>query len=323
MRWNKWVWSGIAAVVLPWACHAQAVAVGAGYSLPAPIDVAPGQVITLFVQVPGKTASDAVTASAPLPTTLGGFSVLLRQSYPSAPQSVPIASVADYQSCSPLAPTQCDVVSMVTVQIPFSLTPNIAHSTVPVNFARVDISFQGNTTATLLLNPLTDRIHVVNGCDVILSSSAGCSPMVNHGDGKPVTLLNPAQVGENLTISAVGLGVADQDVATGAASPDPAVPVSNVILSLDPRTNIPPVLPDPSTASPASAQLVPGAVGIYQLSFTVPTLPAGTPACGGSIHSNLTVSVGRAASYDGVAICVSPATPDNTNPSRRRAIVVK
>jgi len=118
------------------------------------------------------------------------------------------------------------------------------------------------------------------------------------------------------------LGVPDQDVATGAASPQPAVTVSDVLLTIDARPNQSPGKPyDNAAATTASANsvvLLPGAVGIYQLSFTVPALPAGAPACGNSVRSNLTVSVGRATSYDGVAICVDPGSGQKPpDPTRR------
>ena len=213
---------GIAAAVLPFVCHAQAVALGAEYSFPAPTDVAPGQVITLYVKVPGKVVADPVTAQPPLPVIFAGFSVMLRQSFPSDPQSVPILAVADYQSCSALAPTQCDVVSMVTVQIPFQLTPNIPRARIPANFARLDITYKGNAATSLLLNPVTDRIHIVNGCDVIANvPEVSCVPLVTHPDGSAVTLMKPAQAGETLSVSLVGMGQPDQTVATGAASPQP------------------------------------------------------------------------------------------------------
>jgi uncharacterized protein (TIGR03437 family) len=309
MRARSCGWVGIAAVVVPLACHAQAVAIGAGYAAPRPIDVAPGQVITLFVRIPGKTVSDPVTAQPPLPMMFAGFSVLLRQSFPSDPMSVPIQAVADSQSCSALVPTQCDVVSMVTVQIPFQLTPNIPRARLPQNFARLDINYSGNTATSLILNPVTDRIHVVNTCDVLVNSPQDtCVSQVAHPDGTVVSLEQPARVGETLTMSLVGLGQPDQTVATGAASPQPAVPVSDVLMSFDPRANASPGMPVPESALMAGAQLLPGAVGIYQVTFTVPALPNGTPACGDSIQSNLAVSVGRVTSYGGVAICVDPAS---------------
>src|SRR5262245_22103871 len=91
----------------------------AGYFAPRPINVAPGQVIALFVLLPNKPAANRVTATAPLPTTLGGFTIALRQSLVSDPIAVPIQTVADGTTCSVVAPTQCDSFSMVTVQVPF------------------------------------------------------------------------------------------------------------------------------------------------------------------------------------------------------------
>src|SRR5215471_14360181 len=54
-------------VLLAWMaafgpCKAQTVVIGAGYAPPAAIDVAPGQLITIFARVPGKTPADPVVA---------------------------------------------------------------------------------------------------------------------------------------------------------------------------------------------------------------------------------------------------------------------
>src|SRR4051794_13918259 len=114
-------WIAIAATVF--CCDAQTVVIGAGYTAPSATDAAPGQLITIFARVPGKTPADPVVAKAPLPGTLAGFTVLLRQTFPSDPQQVPILSVVDSQSCSIVAPLTCDTVSMITVQAPFELTP--------------------------------------------------------------------------------------------------------------------------------------------------------------------------------------------------------
>jgi hypothetical protein len=71
--------------------------------------------------------------------------------------------------------------------------------------------------------------------------------------------------------------------------------------------NASPAMLFPSSSLPANtAQLQAGSVGIYQITFTVPSLPAGTPACGSTVQSNLTIDIGRTASYDGVGICVDP-----------------
>jgi uncharacterized protein (TIGR03437 family) len=297
--------------------HAQTVVIGAGYTAPGAIDVAPGQVITIFARIPGKTPSDPVAAKAPLPAGLAGFSVLLRQTFPSDPTTVPVASVSDYQSCSTVAPLVCDTVSMITVQVPFELTPNaprttMPQTTAPQNFARLEISYNGAQTNALIVNPVPDKIHVLNSCDAAATmagaAATSCLPLVKRPDGSLVSADNPAQPGEVLTVSLVGLGPTPVSVATGAAAPSLPPAVDGVTLGLDTRVNVSPAMPDPAAAVPAqSAQLQSGTVGIYQVTFTVPALSGGASLCSGTVRSNLTVNITRAASYDGVGICVAPA----------------
>src|ERR1700759_1494065 len=100
----------VIAILLPVALPAQTFPISAGYSTPHPIDVSPGQVITIFAKIPGKQPAAGISANAPLPNTLGGFTVLLRQTFID-PIDIPILSVSDTQSCSNLAPPQCDVIS--------------------------------------------------------------------------------------------------------------------------------------------------------------------------------------------------------------------
>ena len=306
--------------VSPRLCHAQAVVTGAGYAAPVPTNAAPGQVITLFVRVPGKTPANPVTAKPPLPAALAGFTVLLRQTFPSTPVAVPILSAVDSQSCSNVTPMVCETVSMVTVEVPFELTPNavtVPKTTAPENFARLELSYNGAAADSLVLNPVVDSIHILNTCDAAagLSQPAACLPEVARPDGSLVSSANPALPGEMLTISAVGLGpVATSSVVipvtTGAATPQPAPSVDGVLVDFDTRVNATPAMLLPSSSLPAnSAQLQAGSVGIYQITFTVPAMPAGTPACGSTVQSNLTIDIGRTASYDGVGICVDPPAP--------------
>ena len=314
-------WIAVGAVLCTRLCHAQAVVTGAGYATPSPTNAAPGQVITLFVRVPGKTPAGPVTASPPLPTALAGFTVLLRQTFPSGPVPVPILSALDSQSCSILLPAACNTVSMITVQVPFELTANAPLTTVPQisvpeNFARLEIAYNGTPADTLVLNPVLDRIHVLNTCDPAAGAStqpAGCLPEVAHADGSLVSIGNPALPGEVLTVSVVGLGsVAGglTPVATGTAAPQPGPAVDHVLVDFDIRANASPAMLLPSSSLPANtAQLQAGSVGIYQVMVTVPSLPPGTPPCNGTVQTNLTIDVGRTASYDGVGICVDPPVP--------------
>jgi uncharacterized protein (TIGR03437 family) len=316
----------LVALVCALSCHAQTVVTGAGYSSPSPIAVAPGQVITIFAHVPDKTPAAPVVADAPLPLTLGGFSVLLRQTFPSDPTPVPILSVGDSQSCSLVAPLVCDTVSMITVEVPFELTANAPRTTIPQttgpqNFARLEISYNGSPTNSLVLNPLPDSIHILNACDVAATANASpgiaCLPLVARPDGSLVSSGNPAMAGELLTISVVGMGLADTPVATGTAAPQQAPSVDGVLVALDMRVNGAAGMPPAESSSPASAQLQPGAVGIYTVTVTVPS--SSTPACSSSVRSNLTINITRNASYDGVGICVVPSPASQT--SRGRLVV--
>src|SRR5690349_20022168 len=115
-----------AALLFPLAGWAQTALVGAGYTTPQPLDACPGQLITIFATVTGKVPADPLTANPPLPTSLGGFTVLLRQTFID-PIPIPILSVSDTQSCSNVLPPQCSTFSQITVQIPYELMPNIPH----------------------------------------------------------------------------------------------------------------------------------------------------------------------------------------------------
>jgi uncharacterized protein (TIGR03437 family) len=296
-------------VLFPSAVRGQTRVIGAGYSTPQPINVSPGQVITIFASVAGKQQSQPVMASPPLPSALGGFSVLLRQTF-SDPLTIPILSVSDTQSCSSVLPMQCDTVSQITVQIPYELMPNIPHVSLPQNFARLEINYNDSQTSSLFLNPVPDSIHVLNSCDVAsgLVQTSGCAPIVTHGNGSLVTSGNPAVAGEIVTMSLVGMGQPDGMVTTGMAASEITPTLDGVTIGYDARVNVSPSMLIPASASPeAGAQLRPGAVGVYDVPFLVPALPAGVAACSGAVHSNLTVNIGRTTSSDGVGICVVPA----------------
>jgi len=296
------------ALLFSLAGRAQTTVIGAGYTTPQPLDASPGQLITIFAMVNGKQPADPLTASPPLPTSLGGFSVLLRQTFID-PIQIPILSVSDTQSCSSVTPPLCTTVSQITVQIPYELMPNIPHVSLPVNFARLDVSYQSNPTSSLNLNPIPDSIHLLSSCDVASgpNPSGTCLPIVEHGDGSLVSAANPAQAGETLTLSLVGMGQPPGTVTTGAAAPAVTPALDGVEISYDARVNASPAALVPTSAFPLNtAQLQPGAVGIYNVTFLVPALPPGVPACDSNVRSNLTVNIKRITSFAGVGICVVP-----------------
>src|SRR5689334_1606226 len=97
--------------------------VGAGYHTFAPISVAPGQVITVFVTGIGNITQKYSAGTLPLPTTLGGISATLNEG---AITAAPILAVFPFSAClNNIAPQPCGTITAVTLQIPFELQPNI------------------------------------------------------------------------------------------------------------------------------------------------------------------------------------------------------
>jgi uncharacterized protein (TIGR03437 family) len=274
-----------------------------GYSNPKPVPVAPGQVITLFARTHTILAQPIVADGATLPVNLGGFSVSLVQTYSHNPIPVPIFSVAPVESCAAVVPTVCTNSTAITVQIPFELVPNAERSRLPANFATLTISDNNAPGEPIALNAVSDRIHILNSCDISLSSQPGaCSPVFLHADGSIVSSASPATAGESITLQAYGLGYADSRVATGVPSPSPAPNVPDLAIDFRFGTDAAVTRPG-SNASTLSAQLVPGSIGLYQLTFPAPALPAGTPACS-AVTNNLTVLIARGVSFDGASLCL-------------------
>ncbi|HXJ43933.1 MAG TPA: hypothetical protein VNH18_31900, partial [Bryobacteraceae bacterium] len=141
--------------------------VGAGYHAFAPVPVAPGQVVTVFVTGIGNVTQKYSAGSLPLPATLGGISATLTESGPIA---VPILAVFPFSACrNNIAPQPCGTITAVTLQIPFELQPNIPGRLAPPSLAFLTISDQVGHSASMELNPVLDQIHVVGSVDTILA----------------------------------------------------------------------------------------------------------------------------------------------------------
>src|SRR5690242_7129962 len=98
--------------------------VGAGYHTFAPVSVAPGQVITVFVTGIGNVTQKYSAGSLPLPTTLGGISASLDELGVTI-TAAPILAVFPFSAClNNVAPQPCGTIIAVTLQIPFELQPN-------------------------------------------------------------------------------------------------------------------------------------------------------------------------------------------------------
>jgi len=290
---------------------------GMGYLYPEPVVVAPGQLITVFVQ-------------GNLQDNIG---VTLRQA---SDVAAPILAVRPAGDCNTRLSAPCAPMTAITVQIPFEielpcLACGILYSGSP---PELFVTANGAAGTPFPLSPQTDRVHILTACDTVVPDGSGsassnglpCSPLVTHADGSPVAAWNPARGGEEIVAYAVGLGPTTPAVPTGQAAAT-ATPTSETLaLDFDFRPDalatlpfpqlfiisarpflFPQAAPDGQPPAPLFSGLVQGYVGLYQINFVVPQPPLGVRACSGAVQSNLTVSVGGLNSFDGAGICVAPS----------------
>jgi uncharacterized protein (TIGR03437 family) len=289
----------------------QNLPMGAGYSSPsAVVRGAPGQVITLFVRnIQTRLTEPVVASSLPLPTNLRGVSVTMNQTANPQTVAVPLFAIFQIDSCQGLTSEAC-IITGITVQIPFELVAPIPGA-VPAtqNVATLVVSEDGTPGDPLVLVPLVNQIHVVDLCDTTSFSpnSLPCpAPAVTHGDGSVVTGSNPARGGETLVLYSFGLGRTNPPTGSGMPTPSPP-PIAAGSLNLDFSVNAPPRFPvGDQLEQPLFIGLTPGLVGLYQVNFKLPPVPPEISSCGGSILSNLTITLVGSTSFDGARLCVVP-----------------
>jgi uncharacterized protein (TIGR03437 family) len=310
----KIVWSS--AVCLTWAAmalHGQganpSTVVGAGYLVPGPIALAPGQVVTVFAIGVGSTLTQPVFAgTGKLPTSLAGISVTIMQE---TNLPAPILVVSPGPRCP-----NCPVLTAITIQVPYELyqppggLDNIVQS---VNLFVTENGVAGNW---IIVIPQSDQIHILTTCDTVfggwVSANGRCSWEVTHADGTLVSNANPATAGEQLVAYAVGLGATNPAVATGQPATQPTATAATFRLGFDFQADtVPSAPPFSAAATPLFTCLTPGYPGLYQINFAVPPVPAGVPPCSPGqgpapslVSTNLTVNIGGSSSFDGVEICV-------------------
>jgi uncharacterized protein (TIGR03437 family) len=312
----------LGAVFLPGAFGQGAAAnniTGMGYLYPSTI-VAPGQLISVFLE--GNPQGDFSAAVSGLPA--------------------PVLEVRPGSGCP--SSTLCSSLTAITIQIPYEIEPGCALYPPVCNVVRLaelTVTVNGVAGAPIDLTPAADRVHLLTACDTVVPGSSGfapsnglpCAPLVQHADGSLVTSGNPAVGGEEVVAYAVGLGLTTPPVPTGQAAAT-ATPTSEVfILDFNFRPNalatqpMQPLCscpesgrcPCPTSPIPVYAGLTPGYVGLYQINFVVPAPPVGVQPCSSTVYSNLTVSVGGFASFDGAGICVAPS-PDAAISGRRTRV---
>jgi hypothetical protein len=303
---------------------------GAGYSFPVPLPVAPGQVITLFVQGINTQLTAPVRATTtPWPTTLAGVKVTYTQG---SAEPAPILEVRPLSTCLGIPPPSgsiCGTILAVTAQLPFqmlTLCPLCARPDIPASIA---VTVNGVAGQSLSVQPLTDQIHFLTSCDVLISgslprittSSLPCPATVTHADGKLVSARNPAQAAEEVVAYAVGLGQTNPPLIEGQPATLAAPALTTFVIDFNYHPNALAAKPFPLAwvvpPGPTFAGATPGFAGLYQINFIVPPPPDNLEPCSDTtgvipfvnmVQSNLTVSVASPFSFDGAGVCVQPGS---------------
>jgi uncharacterized protein (TIGR03437 family) len=288
--------------------------VGAGFTNPFPIAVAPGLLLTLFVQ-PGA----GYNPSTPLPTVSATFW------NGAANETMPVLQAVQATAPCSVAPSPvvCNNVLAVTVQIP--LDAPISTAIVVRLPGAVAVSVNGVATPYIAAQAWPDHLHILTACDVIVSPTAApnflqipCAPMITHADGTSVSVSSPAVAGEELVAYATGLGQTNPPLITGQPAAASSPTVSTFNLDFNYRPNALATSPLPTAAVAPFAGATQDYIGLYQINFVVPPPPVGLQPCTSfagivasgllkSVYSNLTVSVGSFYSFDGAGICVMPS----------------
>ena len=288
---------------------AQSSIVGAGYVSPMPVSVAPGQLITIFLQgipdpIPGPSAISAVFHQ------LSGV-------------PMPVLDVRGIATCGSVALFCVESLLGVTVQVPYGIQTVCPMCANPLAVSgAISVSANGSPSATIAVQPQVDQVHFFTQCDVIVSSSVvslndgglPCPPLVTHADGTMVSATKPAKSGEELVAYATGLGETTPPLTTGKPAPVGAPTQTVFAIDFNYRPNALATKPAAGSAAPLFTGVTAGFVGLYQVNFIVPPAPPNLPACvdistvapfTNVVESNLTVSIGSNYSFDGAGICVS------------------
>jgi uncharacterized protein (TIGR03437 family) len=290
-----------------------------GYLYPEPVTVAPGQLITVFLQG----------------SVQGNIGVTLQQT--SDYQAPVLEVVRPAPGCIVAPSIPCASMTAITIQIPYEMQLPCLACALPYPGSgppQLFVTANGAAGALFELSPLTDRVHILTTCDTVIPGGSGyapCAPVVTHADGSLVSSGSPAHGGEEIVAYAVGLGPTTPAIPTGQAAPT-ATPTSETFLldfnfrpnalATEPAPPFPiiisgagPLLSFPSNqvaagglpSGPLFSGLVAGYIGLCQINFVVPQPPPAMQACSfGTIQSNLTVSVGGLNSFDGAGICIAP-----------------
>jgi uncharacterized protein (TIGR03437 family) len=313
------------------AIQAQTAAVlaAAGYAAPAPVEVAPGQVVTLFFRGvrPGADGKPRIARSVsdPAPARLAGLAVRIAQPGRTTPLEAPVLAVHQENECDAAQPAQpvC-LLTAVQVQIPHELD-FLSPAGIDIRpAADLILDDEGQPSRRYPARVVSDNAHVLTSCDVNgeIAPEGDCARSAYHSDGRPVSAAAPARYGDTIVVYAYGLGQTSPAAATGRAASGPAPLVERIPGSpfgrgvwvsfrkdlVNASPSIPRRIDDQLAAHPgvpmAYAGLAPGQLGVYQINVPIPPLSSFTVPCGPEVRANAILTVTTAMGTENVPICL-------------------
>lgn len=293
--------------------------VGASTNGPGLLVVAPGQIVRLHLQnLATRFDSTQAVLNLPLPRQFGPLSVQIAQSG-TTPVAMPVIRGNGWSPCSfsvvlpdfpermvPCNPNDTGGYDL-RVQIPFEL------KALPFSFTSFTSANQDqlvDTVMTVVENGQTkgqsrvfvveDQIEILTECRYgSILPGYDCTPQLYHADNQRVTMSNPARAGEELILYAYGLGQPDNPVPSGAATPSAGARISRPFRLLFTGAAV-------GSSAPRYVGLTGGELGLYQINFSVPAMPADTPACTADNPFNVTMYVRGTSSQGQAAFCAVP-----------------
>lgn len=302
-----------------------AVISSAGYSAPAPVPVAPGQVVNLYVRGIGLQPNGAprfAPLTDPPAVVLAGISVQVIQQQMLF--QAPILAVQQQNDCAQNASTDIScLLTTVRIQVPFEIQADVKPEASLSQFtlsptARIILSAEERPSASLTVQPYPDRAHVLTTCDQTWPASepGDCQPLLVHQSNTPVTASAPANRGEVIRVFLYGLGQTSPPSATGPTG-EPGRFITDVLGQPRARvtlTQLANALSSDLHPSVSSGHEIPavvtegvlavGQTGVYALSFRVPDSIQPPVACGGEIRSNYLLTVTTSQGASGIPVCI-------------------
>ncbi|MCC7483300.1 MAG: hypothetical protein IT541_17440 [Hyphomicrobiales bacterium] len=316
-----------------------------GHDFPALTNLAPGQLVTVFVTGIPRGRNYRAPTGTDLETTVSGISVGMSQFGPGGITGfqLPILEVRSLQTCLQISfGTAClPPMAAITVQVPFGIENPASCSACEPSFG---VLLDGVGMYAIEGQAFPDQVHIVRAFDSVMpinatpavaqcrkqarldnmapqnSTGLPCPPIVTRPDGSLVSWSNPARAGEELTALATGLGHTYPLAETGKVVRTAAGTIMSFAMDFNYRPNAlgtrPPPVDTTGVPTPTYTASKEGEVGLYEVRFIVPAVPPGTPPCASLenvnglprdnvVYSNLTFSVGGQSSFDGAGICVA------------------